>query len=92
MLVTAFATSPQGQQLSSVRRQATVAWRNVRVGVPSRVEYSPSGGLGEVWGRRLGWDSGEGGRTLCCAGRSIAYRWLMGTLCARRAWLGYIEV
>ena len=41
---------PQGQQLalSSVGRHAAVAWRSVSVGVPTRAENSPGGGLGEA--------------------------------------------
>ena len=39
---------PQGQQLSSVGRQAAVAWRSVSVGVPAREENSTGRGLWEA--------------------------------------------
>ena len=85
MLVTAFATPPQGQQLSSVGRQAALAWRSVSVGVPTRAENSPGGGLGEA---RRHWQ----GYVRCRGGpRDFGIAGCWDTVCVRPVGLGRIR-
>ena len=86
MLVTAFATPPQGQQLSSVGRHAAVAWRSVSVGVPTRAEDSPGGGLGEAGRHWLGCSCGH---VRCCGGHRSCSYW--DTVCVQPVGLDRIR-